>query len=114
MIHFLRKYSPNYAKNNLEGWSIILVVAVGFEATSFAHNWLEMIGFFIAGVLCAHIIACIVKFLYLKISSNYEKDKSIFGLWCTRFLYGFSRTGSLYIFYPERDFRRYQLLCTAP
>lgn len=66
MIHFLRKYSPNYAKNNLEGWSIILVVAVGFEATSFAHNRLEMIGFFIAGVLCAHIIACIVKFLYLK------------------------------------------------
>ena len=55
-------YYPNYAKNTIKGWSIILVVAVGCEVASFANNWLGMCGMFLIGVLCAHIIACIIKY----------------------------------------------------
>ena len=62
MFHFLKKYSPNYAQNTIEGWSIILVVAVGCEVSSFANSWLGMLGMFVIGVLCAHIIAYLVKY----------------------------------------------------
>ena len=62
MFHFLKKYSPDYAQNTIEGWSIILVVAVGCEVSSFANSWLGMLGMFVIGVLCAHIIACLIKY----------------------------------------------------
>ena len=62
MFHFLKKYSPDYAQNTIEGWSIILVVAVGCEVSSLANSWLGMCGMFLIGVLCAHIIACIIKY----------------------------------------------------
>lgn len=62
MLQFFTKYSPDYAKNTLEGWSVILVVAAGGEAATFANSWLEMLGLFVLGVLCAHIVACIIKF----------------------------------------------------
>ena len=62
MFHFLKKYSPDYAQNTIEGWSIILVVAVGCEVASFANSWLGMLSMFLIGVLCAHIIACIIKY----------------------------------------------------
>jgi hypothetical protein len=65
MLQFLRKYSPDYATNTLEGWSVILVVAAGGEATTFANSWLEMVGLFVLGVLCAHIVACIIKFFII-------------------------------------------------
>ena len=55
-------YYPNFAKNTIKGWSIILVVAVGCEVASFANNWLGMCGMFLIGALCAHIIACIIKY----------------------------------------------------
>lgn len=62
MFHFLKKYSPDYAQNTIEGWSIILVVAVGCEVSSLANSWLGMCGMFLIGALCAHIIACIIKY----------------------------------------------------
>lgn len=62
MFHFLKKYSPDYAQNTIEGWSIIFVVAVGCEVSSFANSWLGMCGMFLIGALCAHIIACIIKY----------------------------------------------------
>ena len=62
MFHFLKKYSPDYAQNTIEGWSIILVVAVGCEVSSFANSWLGMCGMFLIGALCAHIIACFIKY----------------------------------------------------
>ena len=49
MFHFLKKYSPDYAQNTIEGWSIILVVAVGCEVSSFANSWLGMLGMFVIG-----------------------------------------------------------------
>lgn len=57
-----KKYSPDYAQNTIEGWSIILVVAVGCEVSSFANSWLGMLGMFVIGALCAHIIACLIKY----------------------------------------------------
>lgn len=62
MFHFLKKYSPDYAQNTIEGWSIILVVAVGCEVSSFANSCLGMLGLFVIGALCAHIIACFIKY----------------------------------------------------
>lgn len=62
MFQFIKKYSPDYTKNNLEGWSVVLVVAAGFAASTFAGSWLEMSGLFVAGVLCAHAVACVIKF----------------------------------------------------
>ena len=62
MLHFLKKYSPDYAQNTIEGWSIILVVAVGCEVSSLANSWLGMCGMFLIGALFAHIIACIIKY----------------------------------------------------
>lgn len=62
MFHFLKKYSPDYAQNTIEGWSIILVVAVGCEVSSLANSWLGMCCMFVIGTLCAHIIACIIKY----------------------------------------------------
>lgn len=62
MFHFLKKYSPDYAQNTIEGWSIILVVAVGRKVSSFANSLLGMCGMFVIGTLCAHIIACIIKY----------------------------------------------------
>ena len=62
MFHFLKKYSPDYAQNTIEGWSIILVVAVGCEVSSLANSWLGMCCMFLIGALCAHIIACIIKY----------------------------------------------------
>lgn len=69
-ISLLKRYSPDYARNNLEGWSVILVAAVGFEASSFADSWLDMFGLFVAGVLCAHIAASIVKFFLINKKSK--------------------------------------------
>lgn len=66
MFQFITKYSPDYAQNTIEGWSIILVVAIGFKASTFANSWLGMIGMFIIGILCAHIIACTIKFFITK------------------------------------------------
>lgn len=75
MLQFITKYSPNYSQNTLEGWSIILVVATGFEASNFASSWLGMVGMFICGLLCAHIIACIIKFfITIKNQGNHEED----------------------------------------
>ena len=62
MFHFLKKYSPDYAQNTIEGWSIILVVAVGCEVSSFANSGLGMLGMFVIGALCAHIRACLIKY----------------------------------------------------
>lgn len=62
MFQFIRKYSPGYGQNTIEGWSIILVVAVGVKASTFADSWLGMVGMFIFGILCAHVIACMIKF----------------------------------------------------
>jgi hypothetical protein len=65
MLQFFTRYSPDYGKNTLEGWSIILVVAAGGEATTFANSWLQMLGLFVLGVLCAHVVACIIKFFII-------------------------------------------------
>lgn len=62
MFQFIRKCSPDYGQNTIEGWSIILVVAVGGKASTFADSWLGMVGMFIIGILCAHVIACMIKF----------------------------------------------------
>lgn len=70
MFQFIKKHSPDYTKNNLEGWSVILIVAAGFEASTFANSWLGTFGLFVAGVLCAHIVACIIKFLITSKSSR--------------------------------------------
>lgn len=66
MLQFIKKYSPDYAKNTFEGWSVVLVVAAGFELPTIANSWFEMFGLFITGVLFAHIIACISKFFIRK------------------------------------------------
>lgn len=89
MFQFITKYSPDYATNTPEGWSVILVVAAGFEISTLASNWPEMIGLFVTGVLCAHIVACIIKFLIInKKTSIYEESMGLFGLWLTCLLYG--------------------------
>lgn len=62
-IRNIKKYSPDYTRNELEGWSVILVVAAGFGASTFGDSWLEMSGLFVSGVLGAHLIACGIKFL---------------------------------------------------
>lgn len=66
MFQFLSKYSPDYSQNTFEGWSVVLVVAVGFVASTFACGWFEVFGLFVAGALCAHIVACVIKFLVTK------------------------------------------------
>lgn len=62
-MKFFKKYSPDYTQNNPEGWSVILVIAAGFGASTFGDSWLEMSGLFVSGVLGAHLIACAIKFL---------------------------------------------------
>ena len=42
MFQFIKKYSPGYGRNTIEGWSVIPVVAVGMEASTFADSWLGM------------------------------------------------------------------------
>ena len=37
-------------------------VVVGCEVSSFANSWLGMLGMFVIGALCAHIIACLIKY----------------------------------------------------
>ena len=66
MFQFLLRYSPDYAKNNLEGWSVILVVAAGFAASTLASSWLGMLGMFFVGVFGAHVLACAIKFVARK------------------------------------------------
>ncbi len=39
MFQFLLRYSPDYAKNNIEGWSVILVVAAGFAASTLPQQY---------------------------------------------------------------------------
>ena len=81
MFHFFKKYSPHYGRNNLEGWSVILVAAIGFQASTFANSWLETFGLFVGGVLCAHIAACIIKFFITKlILLRYNKQPGSFPL----------------------------------
>lgn len=62
-IRNIKKYSPDYTRNDLEGWSVILVVAAGFGASTFGDSWLKMSGLFVNGVLGAHLFACAIKFL---------------------------------------------------
>lgn len=78
MFDFLKKYSPKYSENTLEGWSVILVVAVGGEASTFANNWVEMFGLFVIGIVIAHIVACIIKFLLKKHRIIMKKIKAFF------------------------------------
>lgn len=70
MLRYLLRNSPDYSKGNFEGWSVILVVAVGFMASTFANTWLGMVGLFAAGILCAHVIACVIKYFIKKASST--------------------------------------------
>ena len=70
MFKFLTKYSPDYSANNLEGWSVILVVAAGFAPSTFAKSWLGLLGLYIGGILCAHIIACFIKYLIVRNKAN--------------------------------------------
>lgn len=76
MFHFLSKYSPDYAKNNLEGWSVVLVLAVGIAASTLDNSWLAMFGLFVAGVFCAHVLAFVIKYLITKNTSNPVLNKS--------------------------------------
>lgn len=62
MFQFIKKYSPGYGRNTIEGWSVIPVVAVGAEASTFADSWLGMALLFVVGTACAHVMACIMKY----------------------------------------------------
>lgn len=60
-LKFLTKYSPAYNTTSLEGWPVLLVVGVGFMTSTFSESWPGMIGLFVAGVFCAHTVACVIK-----------------------------------------------------
>lgn len=66
IIDFFSKYSPAYGKNNIEGWSVVVVAFIAFAASTYAHSWLGMLGLFLAGGIGAHILACCIKYFVIR------------------------------------------------